>query len=131
MRKATRSNNQPFDLSNNTSEPKIFQVSSCPRFTQSDRALFCLRPCNTARPLRDGLQAVVLYVAEDVPAPLPYLGPVLLQVLSFFPRKALIFTIAESYFFIVAVVRKVCRIAISYRASRLDWLRKFFFPLMA
>tara|TARA_B100000242_G_scaffold259836_1_gene204874 strand:+ start:923 stop:1090 length:168 start_codon:yes stop_codon:yes gene_type:complete len=55
-----------------------------------------------------------LYVAENVPAPLPYLGPILFEILRFFPRESLIFTIAQSYFFVVAVVREVGRVAISY-----------------
>jgi hypothetical protein len=55
-----------------------------------------------------------LYVSKDVPASLPYLGPVLLQVLRFFPRESLIFTVAKGDFFVVAVVREVGRVAISY-----------------
>tara|TARA_R100000231_G_scaffold81130_1_gene62256 strand:+ start:184 stop:351 length:168 start_codon:yes stop_codon:yes gene_type:complete len=55
-----------------------------------------------------------LHVPEYIAAPLPYLGPVLLQVLSFFPRESLIFTIPQGYFFVVAVVREVGRVAISY-----------------
>ncbi len=55
-----------------------------------------------------------MYVAEDVAAPLPYLGPVLFEILRLFPREALIFTVAQGDFFVVAVVREVCRVAISY-----------------
>ena len=55
-----------------------------------------------------------MYVPKDVPASPPYLGPILFEILRLFPREALIFTIPEGYFFIVAVAREVGRVSISY-----------------